>query len=106
MKTYLDLLPDDILENIKTMVAVNPPPHLNLYEVLFIQYINEMNTKELIKYCDDNCIKKSRNGVNNQYVKRYNIIQKYLDRKLTRDDELVITFTRGHSMNTYKGWVI
>jgi hypothetical protein len=106
MKTYLDLLPNDILEKMKMMVAVNPPPHLNLYEVLFIQYINKMNTKELIKYCNDNGIKKSQYSVNNQYVKRCNIIEKYLDRKLTRDDELVITFTRGDSMNTYKGWVI
>ena len=106
MKTYLDLLPNDILENIKMMIAKNPPPHLNLYEVLYFQYINNMNTKQLTKYCDDNCIKKSKKGVVNQYVKRLNIIQIYLDRKLTRDDELVITSTKGQTMNTYKGWVI
>lgn len=94
MKTYLQLLPEDILEKIKTLVAINPPPHLNLYEVLFIQYINNMNTKELIKYCNDNGIKKSKNGVVNQYVKRLNIIEKYLNRKLTHEDTLVIRFTR------------
>ena len=103
---YLDLLPNDILENIKTMVAVNPPPHLNLYEVLYFQYINKMNTKELIQFCNDNGIKKSRGSVNNQYVKRLNIIEKYLNRKLTTDDEMVITFTKGDIMLTYKGWVI
>ncbi len=106
MKNYLDLLPNDILENIKMMVAVNPPPHLNLYEVLYFQYINKMNTKELIQFCNDNSIKKSRGNVNNQYVKRLNIIEKYLGRKLTRDDELVITFTKGDYMDNYKGWVI
>ena len=58
METYLDLLPDDVLENIKMMVAENPPPHLNLFEVLFFQYINNMNTKQLIQYCNDNRIKK------------------------------------------------
>jgi hypothetical protein len=106
MKTYLDLLPDDVLENIKMMVAENPPPHLNLFEILFFQYINNMNTKELIQYCNDNRIKKSRHSVNNQYVKRLNIIENHLDRKLTQDDEMVISFTRGYEMITYKGWVI
>ena len=106
MTTYLNLLPDDVLENIKMMVAENPPPHLNLFEVLFFQYINNMNTKNLIQYCNDNSIKKSRGGVNNQYVKRKNIIENHLGRKLTLEDEMVIIFTRGDNMNSYKGWVI
>jgi len=106
MKNYLDLLPDDILEYIKMMIAENPPPHLNIYEVLYFQYINKMNTKELIQFCNDNGIKKSRGSVTNQYVKRINIIEKYLGRELTLNDELVITFTRGERKNTYKGWFI
>lgn len=106
MKTYFDLLPDDVLENIKMMVAENPPQHLNLFEILFFQYINNMTTKELIQYCNDNSIKKSRRNVNNQYVKRLNIIENHLGRNLTDDDEMVINFTKGEEMITHKGWVI
>jgi len=107
MTTYLDLLPDDVLEQIKSMIAVNPPPHLKLYDVLYFQMVNNMNSKQLISYCNDNHIKKSRWGsVNNQYVKRLNIIERYLGRKTTEDEELVIVFTRGEEMNTYKNWII
>jgi hypothetical protein len=106
MPCYLDLLPDDILNIIKRYIAVNPPPSLNLYEILFFQYINKMNSKQLISYCNDNKIKKSSQGVNNQYAKRMNIIERYLGRKPTRDEELVIIFTRGLDMCNWKGYEI
>ena len=106
MKTYFDLLPDDILEKIKMMIAINPPPHLNLFDVLYFQYINTLNTKQLIQMCKDTGVKQSQRGVVNQYVKRLNIIEKYLGRKLKLNDELVIAFTRGQEINSYRGWVI
>jgi len=104
--TYFDLLPDEILEIIKRHIAENPPPHLNLFDVLYFQYINKTNTKELVKICDDNGIKKSKNGVNNLFVKRMNILEKYLGRKLTNDEDLCINFIKGMRMNNWKGWVI
>jgi len=85
MKNYLDLLPNDILENIKMMVAVNPPPHLNLYEVLYFQYINKMNTKELIQFCRENNI-------------NYKIIEK-IDETYT---ELVLDRTEENTKNYLK----
>ena len=106
MTTYLDLLPFELLEHIKTIIAVNPPPHLNLFDVLYFQMINKMNTKQLVLYCNDNNIKKSRNSVNNQYVKRINIIERYLGRPITEEDKLVIIFTKGEKFSTYKEWVI
>jgi len=104
--TYFDLLPDEILEIIKRYIAEKPPPHLNLFDVLYFQYINKMNTKELIKFCDDNSIKKSRNKTNNQFCKRLNIIEKYLGREIKVDERVCIIFTRGDRMYNYLGWVI
>ena len=94
-------LPDDVLERLKKYIAKNPPHHINLFDVIYFQYINRLNTKELIKICNDTKICKSRNGVNNQYVKRINIIEKYLGRKITREEELVINFTRGEKNINY-----
>ena len=94
-KQKLNTLPDDALEQIKKYIAKNPPPHLNLFDVIYFQYINRLNTKELVKFCKDNKIKQSNHGNTNQYIKRANIIRKYLGRELKIEDELVITFTRG-----------
>ena len=93
-KQKLNTLPDDVLEQIKKYIAKNPPPHLSLFDVIYFQYINRLNTKELINICKDNNIKKSIKGLNNKYVKRLNIITRYLGRKLLREDKLVISFTR------------
>ena len=104
---YLDLLPDDILEKIKCLIAINPPPHLSLYDVLYFQMVNNMNSKELVLFCNDNHIKKSNSkGVNNQYVKRLNIIERYFGRRATNDDEKVICFTRGKEPIAYTNWII
>ena len=48
VKQKLNILPDDVLEQIKKYIAKNPPPHLNLFDVIYFQYINRLNTKELI----------------------------------------------------------
>ena len=73
------------------------PETLNIFDVSYFQYVNKMNTKELVVYCKGNKIKQSRSsGVVNQYVKRLNIIEKYLGRILNRDEENCVVFTRGH----------
>ena len=95
IKQTFSKLPDDVLEQIKKYIAVNPPQHLTLYDVIYFQHINKMNTKQLIKCCNNENVSKSRKGVNNQYVKRLNLIEKYLGRKVEDGDMLVITFTKG-----------
>tara|TARA_R110001599_G_scaffold84852_3_gene228247 strand:- start:324 stop:809 length:486 start_codon:yes stop_codon:yes gene_type:complete len=70
------------------------PEHLTSEEMLYILYINELNTKELTKFCKENKIKQSRNGVTNQYCKRMNILEHLFKRKLHLADRLVTTFTK------------
>jgi len=96
MNNYLDLLPDELIKIIISHLAVNVPETLNIFDVSYFQYVNKMNTKELVVYCKDNKIKQSRYQVTNQYVKRLNIIEKYLGRILNRDEEKCVVFTRGH----------
>ena len=42
-KTKLNMLSDDVLEQIRVAFK-NPPPHLNLFDVIYFQYI-KLNTK-------------------------------------------------------------
>tara|TARA_R110000824_G_scaffold114069_1_gene264304 strand:- start:471 stop:776 length:306 start_codon:yes stop_codon:yes gene_type:complete len=45
--------------------------------------VNQMNRKMLYNYCKDHKIKLSRDGDTNQFVKRQNIMENYLNRTLT-----------------------
>ena len=116
MPTYLDRLPEDLIQiiishlypfrlkrfcrwecglHVPVVLKFCPPISLNIYDVLYFQYINKMKTKELVVICKDNKIKQSRERVTNQYVKRLNIIEKYLGRILNKEEKECVVFTRG-----------
>ena len=103
IKKKLNILPDDVLEEIKKYLYENPPTFLNLYDVIYFGYINRCNNKQLVSICNKNKIKKSRRGVTNSYVKRLNILTSYLNKDIKykflhrkkEEIEHYVSFSRG-----------
>ena len=102
MSSPINQLPDDMLFTIKSFLAPNAPSTLKIDEIAFIQRLNKWDTKQLNQYCKDNNIKKSSGGITNQYIKRKNIIESYMGRKISKDEDHVIVFTKGQSTTNHK----
>ena len=87
MTNYLDLMPDEILGEIKLHVYKEKVAvygegfggELTLYQCKYIEMINKMTTKELLVIIKERKLKKSHNGNTNKLIKKINIIANYLN---------------------------
>jgi hypothetical protein len=86
MTNYLDLMPDEILGEIKlhayapaSILHYLSADELTLYQCKYIEMINKMTTKELLVIIKERKLKKSHNGNTNKLIKRINIISNYLN---------------------------